>query len=250
MTSRHSGQWVDGIYKGGESRKWGIMSDLSFASLMKLVEDVVGVNSKIHEIELHALIITARKLSRPIIKDDEDVALILLEQMNVSAVYVTIKECQTNVRSYEKVVQHGQHCDIEGDTSTLEDNTASNEGNENLFPTCEDRFDNNSDNGLDEWHDDSLNDDWLYDSDILICNNVKGKMELVGGGDGKCKEFLYAANSRCKKVKLKRALNMLALEKQFEISVKRSCKGRFEVGCKDKAFKFGVRAIELLEGEY
>ncbi|XP_017978505.1 PREDICTED: uncharacterized protein LOC108662509 [Theobroma cacao] len=99
---RHGGQWVDGIYKGGESRMLGTMSYLSFAGLMKLVEDVVGVNLEIHEIELHALINTPRELSCPIIKDDEDVALIRLEQRNVLVVYVTFKEHYTNVMSHEE----------------------------------------------------------------------------------------------------------------------------------------------------
>lgn len=85
----------------------GVRSDLSFVGLMKLVEDIVRVNSKIDEIKLHALISTPGELSRPIIKDDEDVALILLEQMNVSIVYVSIKGRQTNVMSHEEVRQHG-----------------------------------------------------------------------------------------------------------------------------------------------
>ncbi|EOY08200.1 Uncharacterized protein TCM_022540 [Theobroma cacao] len=64
---------------------------------------------------------------------------------------------------------------------TLEDNTACDEGNEDLFPTGEDRFDDNSDDGPDEWHDESSDEDWLYDNDILICNNVEGETEHVGG---------------------------------------------------------------------
>ncbi|XP_017976417.1 PREDICTED: uncharacterized protein LOC108661933 [Theobroma cacao] len=99
--SKTTKMWVDGIYKGGESRMQGVRSDLSFVGLMKLVEDVVEVNLEIDEIELHALVSTLEELSRPIIKDDEDVALILLEQRNVLAMYVSIKGCQTNVMSHE-----------------------------------------------------------------------------------------------------------------------------------------------------
>ncbi|EOX94722.1 Uncharacterized protein TCM_004333 [Theobroma cacao] len=134
LVIRYGGQWVDGIYKG----------------------DVVGVNSEIHEIKLHALISTPEELPHPNIKDDEDVALILLKHRNVSAVYVTIKKCQTNVMSHEEAVQH--------------------------------------DDGPDEWHDDSLDNDWLYDSDIPICNNVEGKTEPVGGvdvGDVQCDDLIY-----------------------------------------------------------
>ncbi|EOY32369.1 Uncharacterized protein TCM_040244 [Theobroma cacao] len=79
LVIRHGGQWVDGIYKGGESRMRRVRSDSSFASLMKVVKDVVGVNSKIEEIELHALISTPGEISQPIIKDNEDIALVLLE---------------------------------------------------------------------------------------------------------------------------------------------------------------------------
>ncbi|WRX20639.1 Transposase [Theobroma cacao] len=44
---------------------------------------------------------------------------------------------------------------------------------------------------------------------------------------------------------------MLALKVQFGLRVKRSCKARYEVGCKDKACKFSVRATKLPEeGEY
>ncbi|EOY19971.1 Uncharacterized protein TCM_045375 [Theobroma cacao] len=145
LVIRHGGQWADGIYKGGESRMWGVGSDLLFAGLMKLVEDVV--------------------------------------ERNVLAVYVSIKGCETNVMSHEEVEQHGcassqllasvqqmQRSDetvkcvmplsnenttpednnvrLEGDIETLEDNTAFDEGNEDLFVAGEDRFDDNSDDGL------------------------------------------------------------------------------------------------------
>ncbi|EOX99950.1 Uncharacterized protein TCM_009022 [Theobroma cacao] len=97
-----------------------VKSDLSFASLMNLVEDVVGVNSLIYEIELHALISILGELLHLIIKDEEDVALILLEQRNVPIVYVTIKECHTNVMPHEEAIQyvetkHVRSVDVEDD---------------------------------------------------------------------------------------------------------------------------------------
>ncbi|WRX22557.1 Transposase [Theobroma cacao] len=311
----------------------GVRSDLSFVGLMKLVEDIVRVNAKIDEIELHALISTPRKLSRPIIKDDEDVALILLEQRNVLAVYVSIKGRQTNVMSHGEVGQHGNQLNqneiynashipqhsvrnpqqwqlryarefvqpecvmplsnenttiednnvrLEGDTTTLEYNTAFDEGNEDLFATGEDRFDHTSDDGLEQSQDDSSDDDCLYDSDIPICNNVEGKTEFVRGvdvGDVQCddsiynnpiagverfsfqtitteeltcaEDCLYKGRMFSSKAELKRGLNMLVIKEKFAIRVKRSCKGRYEVGCKDKACKFSVRATKSPDrGEY
>ncbi|XP_017972536.1 PREDICTED: uncharacterized protein LOC108661153 [Theobroma cacao] len=168
---------------------------------------------------------------------------------------------------------------LEGDTATLEDNTTYDEGNEDLFPADEYRFDDNSDDGLDEWHDESSDDDWLYDSDIPICDNVEGETKPVEGVDERgnagisrtwvilgakrfsfqtitteestCADYLlYKRRMFSLKAELKRALNMLALKEQFGIRVKRSYKGRYEVGCKDKACKFDVRATKLLEGEY
>ncbi|XP_017973327.1 PREDICTED: uncharacterized protein LOC108661392 [Theobroma cacao] len=52
------------------------------------------------------------------------------------------------------------------------------------------------------------------------------------------------------RAELKRALSMLALKEHFEFRVKTSCQARFEVGCKDKACKFALRATKLLKGEY
>ncbi|EOY26014.1 Uncharacterized protein TCM_027406 [Theobroma cacao] len=52
----YGGHWVNDTYKSGETRVMGVGSDLTFSSLMKLVKDVVGVNSQNHEIELHALL--------------------------------------------------------------------------------------------------------------------------------------------------------------------------------------------------
>ncbi|EOY32657.1 Uncharacterized protein TCM_040682 [Theobroma cacao] len=288
---------------------------------MKLVKDVVRVNSEIDEIELHALISTPGELSQPIIKDDEDVALILLEQRNVPTVYVSIKGRQTNVMSREEVEQHGnqlnqneiynashipQHSirnpqqwqfryaqesvqpecvmplsnenttledntvSLEGDTTTLEDNIAFDEGNEDLFAADEDRFDDNSDDGLEQWHDDSLNDDWLYDSDIPICNNVEGEMEPVRGvdvGDVQCDDPIYnnpiVGENKIRSLntllddsyqergnaRISRMWLIVVLKEKFAIRVKRSCKGRYEVGCKDKACKFNVRATKLPDRE-
>ncbi|EOY03121.1 Uncharacterized protein TCM_017607 [Theobroma cacao] len=282
LVIRHGGQWVDGIYKG------------------------------VHPKSYHRLII----------KDDEDVALILLEQRNVSVVYVSIKGHQTNVMSHEEVGQHGcasnqflasleqmqrsgetvecvmplsnentivedNNMRLEGDTATLEDNTAFDEGNEDLFAAGEDRFNDTLDDGLEQSQDDSSDDDCLYDSDIPTCNNVEGKTEPVRSvdvGDVQCDDPIYnnpivgishtwvnasaekfsfqtitTEESTCaedrlykgrmflSKGELKRALNMLVIKEKFAIRVKRSCKAHYEVGCKDKACKFSVRATKLLD---
>ncbi|EOY26616.1 Uncharacterized protein TCM_028491 [Theobroma cacao] len=72
---------------------------------------------------------------------------------------------------------------LEDNTTMLKYNNASDEGNEDLFLVGEARFDDHSNEEFDEWHDNSLDDDWFYDSDIPICNNVKGETEHVGGVD-------------------------------------------------------------------
>ncbi|EOY21250.1 Uncharacterized protein TCM_012672 [Theobroma cacao] len=163
-----------------------VRSDLSFAGLMKLVEDVVGVNSEIDEIELHALISTPGELSWPIIKDDEDVALILLEQRNVPAV------------GSGKLMQ--EPCEVSVDISGVE------------------RF----------------------------------SFQPITTEESTCADdHLYKGRMFSSKAELKRALNMLVIKEKFAIRVKRSCKGCYEVGCKDKACKFSLRATKLLErGEY
>ncbi|WRX12116.1 Transposase [Theobroma cacao] len=157
--------------------------------------------------------------------------------------YVTIKECHINVMSHDKAVQH-------------EDNVASDNENEDLFFTSEDRFDDNSNDGLDEWHANSLDNDWLYDSDISNCNNVEGETEHIGGvdvGNVQCDDPIYnypiAGDNdiRSPKTLLDDSYQK---KKNFEIRVKRSCKGCFEVACKDKACKFGVPAMKLPEEEY
>ncbi|EOY19010.1 Uncharacterized protein TCM_043606 [Theobroma cacao] len=308
----------------------GVRSDLSIVGLMKLVEDVVEANSKIDEIELHALISTSGELSRPIIKDDEDVALILLEQRNVPTMYVSIKGCQTNVMSHEEVGQYGNQLNqkeiykasqipkhsfhnpqqwklrcasnqflhsleqmqrsgetvecvmplsnenttvednnvrLEGDTTTPEDSTTFDEGNEDLFTTGEDRFDDTSDDGLEQSQDDSSNNDCLYDSDIPICNNVEGETEPIGGVDVRdvqCDDPIYNnpiadENWICSLDTLlddsDQERGNAGISRTWVIAgaerVKRSCKVRYEVGCKDKACKFSVRATQLPDkGEY
>ncbi|EOY03330.1 Uncharacterized protein TCM_018255 [Theobroma cacao] len=136
----------------------GVRSDLLFACLMKLVEDVVGVNTQNDEIELHVLISTPGKLSWLIIKDNEDVALILLEQRNALVMYVTIKECHTNVKAnvlpHEEAIEH------------VEDKR---------FPAGEDSFDDDSDGRTDGWQDDNFKGDWIYDNDNRNCTNVEVK---------------------------------------------------------------------------
>ncbi|EOY13957.1 Uncharacterized protein TCM_032881 [Theobroma cacao] len=63
-------------------------------------------------------------------------------------------------------------------------------------------------------------------------------------------DHLYHEKVFPSKVKLKRALSMLALKEHFEIRVKKSCHARLEIGCKEKARNFALHATKLLEGEY
>ncbi|EOY01179.1 Uncharacterized protein TCM_011115 [Theobroma cacao] len=66
--------YLNNTYKGGETRERGsVESDLLFLGLMKLVEEVVGVNLQNHKIKLHALFNHAIGVLRVIIRGDEDV---------------------------------------------------------------------------------------------------------------------------------------------------------------------------------
>lgn len=57
---------------------------------MKLVEEVVGVNSHNNEIELHASLSHATGVSPAVIGDDEDIASILRDERAV-VVFMTVK---------------------------------------------------------------------------------------------------------------------------------------------------------------
>ncbi|EOY16790.1 Uncharacterized protein TCM_035670 [Theobroma cacao] len=84
----YGGHWVDDTYKGGETQVRGVGSDLSFSGLVKLVEEVVGVNSHNNEIELHASLSHAARVSRAVIRADEDGASILRDERTF-VVFVT-----------------------------------------------------------------------------------------------------------------------------------------------------------------
>ncbi|EOY18868.1 Uncharacterized protein TCM_043370 [Theobroma cacao] len=104
---------------------------------------------------------------------------------------------------------------LEGDITTFEDKTASNEGNEDLFLVGAEKF----------------------------------SFQTIITKESTCADdHLYKGRIFSSKVELKRALNMLALKEHFGIRVKRSCTGHYKVGCKDKACKFSVRATKLPEG--
>ncbi|WRX26834.1 Transposase [Theobroma cacao] len=96
--------------------------------------------------------------------------------------------------SNENTTVEDNNVRLEGDSAMLKDNTAFDEGNDDLFTAGEDRFDDTSDDGLEQSQDDSSNNDYLYDSDNPICNNVEGEMEPVGGvdvGDVQCDDPIY-----------------------------------------------------------
>ena len=52
--------------------------------------------------------------------------------------------------SNENTTVEDNNVRLEGDIATLEDNTAFDEGNEDLFAVGEDRFDDTSDDGLEQ----------------------------------------------------------------------------------------------------
>ncbi|EOY25983.1 Uncharacterized protein TCM_027361 [Theobroma cacao] len=98
----------DDTYKGCETRVRGVGSDLSFSGLVKLVEEVVGVNSHNNEIELHASLSHAVGVSCVVIRDDEDVASILQDERLV-VVFVMVKAQNANDIPHEYGIQHSNN---------------------------------------------------------------------------------------------------------------------------------------------
>ncbi|XP_017982399.1 PREDICTED: uncharacterized protein LOC108663297 [Theobroma cacao] len=165
-----------------------------------------------------------------------------LEQMQRSGETV---ECVMPL-SNEKTIVEDNNVRLEGDTATVEYNTAFDEGNEDLFADSEDRFDHTSDDGIEQSQDDSSDDDCLYDSDIPICNNVKGETEPVEGvdvGDVQCDDPIY--NNPIAGENGIRSLDTMLDDSDQE-------RGNAEISCTwDKACKFSVCATKLPDrGEY
>ncbi|EOY00137.1 Uncharacterized protein TCM_009686 [Theobroma cacao] len=286
----YGGHWVDDTYKGGETRVRGVRSDLSFSGLVKLVEEVVGVNSHNNEIELHASLSHAVRVSHTVIRDDEDVEpgahMRCLQMMSaqfrsecvLNKILDTLQQTQLSLENAVgplslandtvMVVSDDDASDqIEDDVE--EDDMA--DQNDELRYDCE--------NDYVGGHEDRSKDDRVEQTDTLDCNQTDGgtghtttvvleevdlddhgktvELEDVEGADPIYENAIALENdihspddSDQEKADLKLALSMLALKEHFEFRVKKSCHARFEVGCKDKACKFALRAMKLPEGEY
>ncbi|WRX23009.1 Transposase [Theobroma cacao] len=276
------GHWVDDTYKGGETRVRGVGSDLSFLGLVKVVEEVVGVNSHNNEIKLHASLSHAVGVSRVIIRDDEDVVSILRDE-RVVVVFVTVKAGNANNIPHK----HGSLSLANDTVMVVSDDDASDQieddvekddtadRNNELRYDCEDDYFGG--------HEDCSEDDRVEQTDIPDCNHAddgRGHTTTIMLNevemDDHCKtvelkdveganpiyENVITLENRIRSpddsdqervntgVEFKQALSMLALKEHFEFRVKKSCHARFEVGCKDKACKFALCATKLLEGEY
>ncbi|WRX07696.1 Transposase [Theobroma cacao] len=318
---------VDDTYKGGETRVRGVGSDLSFLKLVKLVKEVVGVNSH-NEIELHALLSHATGVLCAVIKDDEDVVSILRDERAV-VVFVTVKAGNANNIPHEharctyevsandvctisiemcieqntryfatntivarkcigSVVISKQHCDGYDYVGGHEDRSEDDRVEQTDIPYC-----NHVDSGrghtttvvLEEVELDDhcrtvkledVEGDLIYENTIALENGIRSpddsdeervnigvshqwiilgldmiSFQTVGSEESRSMDdHLYRGKVFLSKAELKRALSMLALKEHFEFRVKKSCHVRFEVGCKDKACKFALRATKLPEGEY
>ncbi|WRX13164.1 Transposase [Theobroma cacao] len=152
--------------------------------------------------------------------------------------------------SNENTILEDNTMRLEGDIMTLEDNTASNEGNEDLFAVGENRFYDNSDDVLEQCYQERRN---AGISRIWLTAGVERfSFQTITTEESTCTDNrLYKGRMFSSKAELKRALSMLVLKEKFAIRVKRSFKGCYEVGCKDKACKFSVHATKLPDrGEY
>ncbi|XP_017973468.1 PREDICTED: uncharacterized protein LOC108661405 [Theobroma cacao] len=282
--------WVDDTYKGGETRVRGVGSDLSFLRLVKLVKEVVGVNSH-NEIELHASLSHATGVLCAVIKDDEDVVSILRDERAV-VVFVTVKAGNAN-KFHMKDDTADQNRELRYDYENdyvggHEDCSEDDRVEQTDIPYC-----NHVDSGRghtttivfeeveldDHCRTIKLEDvegDLIYENTIALENDIRSpddsdekrvnigvshqwiipeldmiSFQTVGSEESRSMDdHLYRAKVFLSKAELKRALSMLALKEHFEFRVKKSCHVRFEVGCKDKACKFALHATKLPEGEY
>ncbi|EOX93612.1 Uncharacterized protein TCM_002504 [Theobroma cacao] len=90
--------------------------------------------------------------------------------------------------------------------------------------------------------------DSIYKNTIALENDIRSPDD--SDQERSMDDHLYHRKVFLSKAELKRALSMLALKEHFEFRVKKSCHAHFEVGCKDKACKFALRATKLPEREY
>ncbi|EOY21842.1 Uncharacterized protein TCM_013984 [Theobroma cacao] len=233
---------VNDTYKGGETRVRGVGRDLSFSGLVKLVEEVVGVNSH-NEIELHTLLSHAVGVSRTVIKDDEDVASILRDERAV-VVFMTVKAGNANNILHEHANDTMMVVSDDDASDQIEDDVEKDDTvdrNHELRYDCEDDYVGG--------HEDRLEDDRVEQTDIPDCNHADG-------GRGHTTTIVLEEvelDDHCRTVELEDVEgdpiyeNAIALENDIR-SLDDSDEER--VGCKDKACKFALRATKLLEGEY
>ena len=90
----YGGKWVGNFYEGGETELKKVHRNLTYAELTMLVQGVANVDVTRFTIELRTLVDTGVRLrpSRPKIKDDSDVEMLLCDNGHVPEVYVSVVE--------------------------------------------------------------------------------------------------------------------------------------------------------------
>ncbi|EOX94140.1 Uncharacterized protein TCM_003396 [Theobroma cacao] len=242
----YGGNWVDDTYKGGETRVRGVGSDLSFLGLVKLLEEVVGVNSHNNEIKLHASFSHAVGVSQAVIRDDGDVASIMRDEKAV-VVFVTVKTRNANDIPHEHMgplsFANDTVMDVSDDDSSdqieydvEEDDTV--DWNYELHDECEDDYVGR--------HDDCSEDERGEHTDISDCNHADGS--IGHATTVVLEEFQFDDHARTTELEDVEGVdliyeNAIALENNIR-SPDDSDQER------EKACKFALRAMKLPEGEY
>ncbi|EOX99078.1 Uncharacterized protein TCM_007693 [Theobroma cacao] len=234
----YGGHWVNDTYKGGETRVRGVGSDLSFSGLVKLVKEVVGVNSHNNEIELHTSFSHASEIEDDVEENDtadrndelcydceDDFVCKHKDRSEDDRVEQTyIPDCNhadggtghttTVVLEEVELDDHGRTVeleDVEG-TNPIYDNTIALE-NDIRSPDDSDQERVNT-RGSRQWI--------ILGLDMISFQTV-GSEEFKSMDD-----YLYREKVFLSKAELKRTLSMLALKEHFEFRVKKSCHVHFE----------------------
>ncbi|KAK2661382.1 hypothetical protein Ddye_007915 [Dipteronia dyeriana] len=95
----HSGSWVGNCYEGGMTKWVNVPRGLSYDALVKLVQDVVKVDTARYNLQLCSLAFTNSGTTRPRIENDNDVSC---TTETISAFFSAIQ--QTQPLTFQSVV--------------------------------------------------------------------------------------------------------------------------------------------------
>ncbi|KAK0598680.1 hypothetical protein LWI29_036963 [Acer saccharum] len=270
----HGGSWVGNYYDGGET-EWALVPrGLTHNALVKAVQDVVNVDVARFNIELWSLVNTNSRLARPKIKNDRDVTCLMREDKVVPEVYVTV--CEKAAASHSVIededCEHGSGPASVGGYGCAGSGTGpsgagpsgvspSGAGPSGVSPSRADP------SGFARFRGDTCRDDRLgVDEGVgdgrtshnvgQSCKPAIPRPWHIPGSEKYSfqpisTEQSTSDNGRFYKGKLfqckndlKRALRMYAQKEHFKVRIRRSCKTRFEAGCKDEECEFQLRAIK------